>query len=308
MNLIDYEEKYTKYKQKYLELKHINKSETVNKIKESETVNKIKESKTENKIEESETENKIKKSEISEQLIGGAIKGKQIYLVRHGETDWNVKGLGQGSRNDIPLNKTGKEQAIKTGKYLGEYRQKDGKFDLVLCSPLIRTRETCELICNKIGYDISKVKYMDELKENDKGTVCIGKTESELRKDKFNDDYYKVKESIPKIKDPIERTVNYEKIIKTIEKKYSIESKENLRKRIYKIINFIKKTNKKKILIVTHGGYILYFLQYLFNIYRVQQSYSGTENCHISVLKYVNNKFNLLYGPSTEHFNLYDKK
>ena len=162
---INYLEKYAKYKQKYLELKHIDKSKT---------------------------ENKIEESEISDQLFGGAIKGKQIYLVRHGETDWNVKGLCQGSRNDIPLNKTGKEQAIKTGKYLKEYRQKDGKFDLVLCSPLIRTRETCELICNKIGYNISKVKYMDELKENDKGSVCIGKSHEELRKDKFYNDYFKI--------------------------------------------------------------------------------------------------------------------
>ena len=277
MSIIEYEEKYAKYKQKYLELKQTSAVETYDNIEESE---------------------------ISTQL-GGAVKGKQIYLVRHGETDWNVKGLGQGCRNDIPLNNTGKEQAIKTGKYLKEYRQKDGKFDLVLCSPLLRTRETCDLICAKIGYDISKVKYMDELKENDKGLVCIGKTESELRKDKFYDDYYKVKESLPKIKDPIERTINYEKIIKTVEKKYEIESKESLRNRIYKIINFIKKTNKKKILIVSHGSYISYFLQCLFRVYRLKYSFNGVENCHISLLQYVDNKFNLLYGPSTEHFNLY---
>jgi len=271
---MDYEEKYIKYKKKYLELKQT-----------------------------SEIENKIDKLKISAQ-IGGAIKGKQIYLIRHGETDWNLKGLCQGSRNDIPLNKTGKEQAAKTGKYLQQYRQRDGKFDLVLCSPLIRAKETCELICAKIGYDMDKIKYMDELKENDKGLVCIGKTESELRKDKFNDDYYKVRDNINKIKDPIERTLNYEKIMKTIEKKYDIESKESLRNRIYKIINFIKKINKKKILIVSHGSYISYFLQYLFNINRVKFTFNGIDNCHISLLGYDNNKFNLLYGPSTEHFNL----
>ena len=270
---IKYQEKYAKYKQKYLDLKQT-----------------------------SEIENKM--SEISD-LIGGSIKGKEIYLVRHGETDWNVKGFCQGSRNDIPLNKLGKEQAIKTGKYLSEYRQIDDKFDLVLCSPLIRTRETCELICNKIGYDINKIKYMDELKENDKGLVCIGKSHNELRKDKFYDNYFNTRDNIYKIKDPIEKTLNYEKIMKTVKKKYEIEKEENLKKRINKIINFIKKTNKKKILIVTHGGYILYFLQFLFNIYRVHQSYKGSENCHITFLKYGNNKFNLLYGPSTEHFNLY---
>jgi broad specificity phosphatase PhoE len=276
-NNINFELKYKKYKQKYLELRQTNETEIIN------------------------------ETDITEQL-GGAIKGKQIYLVRHGETDWNVKGLGQGCRNDIPLNKTGKEQAIKTGKYLKDYRQRDGKFDLVLCSPLIRTRETCGLICSKIGYDISKVKYINELKENDKGLVCIGKTESELRKDKFYDDYYKVKESLSKIKDPVERTINYEKIMKTIEKKYEIESKESLKNRFYKIINFIKKTNNKKILIVTHGSYIGYFLQYLFRVNKVKYIFNGVDNCHISLLRYDNNKFNLLYGPSTEHFNLYDKK
>jgi len=280
MSIIDYEEKYAKYKQKYLELKQTSAVET---------------------------DDNIEESEISAQL-GGAIKGKQIYLVRHGETDWNVKGLCQGSRNDIPLNHTGKEQAAKTGKYLHQYRQRDGKFDLVLCSPLIRTRETCALICSKIGYDMDKIKYMDELKENDKGTVCIGKTESELRKDKFNDDYYKVRDNINKIKDPIERTINYKKMMKTVEKKYGIESEESLKNRIYKIINFIKKTNKKKILIVSHGSYISYFLQFLFRVNRVKYKFNGVENCHISLLQYDDNKFNLLYGPSTEHFNLYDKK
>jgi broad specificity phosphatase PhoE len=276
-NNIDFELKYQKYKQKYLELRQINETEIIN------------------------------ETDITEQL-GGAIKGKEIYLVRHGETDWNAKGFCQGSRNDIPLNKTGKEQATKTGKYLSEYRQRDGKFDLVLCSPLIRTRETCGLICAKIGYDISKIKYMDELKENDKGLVCIGKSHEELRKDKFYNDYFNTKDAISKIRDPIEKTVNYKRIMKTVEKKYDIESKDILNKRIYKIINFIKKTNKKKILIVSHGGYITYFLQFLFRVYRVQQSYNRTDNCHISYLKYDNNKFNLLYGPSTEHFNLYDKK
>jgi broad specificity phosphatase PhoE len=273
MSEINYEDKYNKYKQKYLELKQTN--------------------------ETSKTEN------ITSEQLGGAIRGKEIYLVRHGETDWNVKGFCQGSRNDIPLNKLGKEQAIKTGKYLNKYRQRDGKFDLVLCSPLIRTRETCELICKKIGYDLLKIKYMDELKENDKGLLCIGKSHEELRKDKFYNDYFNIKDDISKIKDPIEKTINYEKIIKTVEKKYEIESKESLRNRIYKIINFIKKTNKKKILIVSHGGYIGYFLQYLFRVNRVKYTFNGAENCHISFLKYVNNKFNLLYGPSTEHFNLY---
>ncbi len=65
-----------------------------------------------------------------------------IYIVRHGQTDWNVKGIYQG-RIDIPLNETGREQARKTKKELEGI-----KFDKVFSSPLKRALETAQIICN----------------------------------------------------------------------------------------------------------------------------------------------------------------
>ena len=38
---------------------------------------------------------------------------RRIYLLRHGETDWNKMGRIQGGGFDIPLNENGKEQVIK---------------------------------------------------------------------------------------------------------------------------------------------------------------------------------------------------
>ena len=38
----------------------------------------------------------------------------KIYLLRHGETDWNMEGRLQG-RMDIPMNESGKEQIISIG-------------------------------------------------------------------------------------------------------------------------------------------------------------------------------------------------
>ncbi|MBR3176889.1 histidine phosphatase family protein [Candidatus Saccharibacteria bacterium] len=64
----------------------------------------------------------------------------KLYLVRHGQTDWNVQMLAQG-RTDIPLNSTGIAQAEALRD-----RVKDYKFDICYCSPLVRAAKTAEIV------------------------------------------------------------------------------------------------------------------------------------------------------------------
>ena len=64
----------------------------------------------------------------------------KIYFVRHGETIWNKEKKIQG-RSDIPLNEYGKELGIITAEAL-----KDIPFDIVYSSPLIRAKETAEIL------------------------------------------------------------------------------------------------------------------------------------------------------------------
>ena len=59
-----------------------------------------------------------------------------LYLVRHGETDWNRTHRIQGS-TDIPLNDTGRAQARRAGRLLAK-RSWDG----IYSSPLSRAFET----------------------------------------------------------------------------------------------------------------------------------------------------------------------
>lgn len=67
----------------------------------------------------------------------------EIYLVRHGETAWNKQGRVQGSA-DIPLNEYGIELAEVTAEAL-----KDIPFEVVYTSPLIRARQTAEILRGK---------------------------------------------------------------------------------------------------------------------------------------------------------------
>jgi len=164
---------------------------------------------------------------------------REIYLIRHGETEWNKLGLRQGSRNDIPLNKEGKKQAILTGKYLADYRINDKNFDQVLCSPLVRASETAKIICKKIKYNIDDIKYFDELVENDSGLLSIGKTIDELQKDKFYNDFFKFRKQLKKKVDPIEYIEFANAGMKKLEKKYELEYEENIIERCKKIITFI---------------------------------------------------------------------
>ena len=68
-----------------------------------------------------------------------------IYLVRHGETDWNRARRIQGS-TDIPLNQTGRDQAAVTAALLAN-RTWDG----VYASPLARAFETGTIIARALG-------------------------------------------------------------------------------------------------------------------------------------------------------------
>ncbi len=87
-----------------------------------------------------------------------------IYMVRHGQTDWNAESRLQGQK-DIPLNETGRQQATGNGVALSRIIGSGAAdFDFV-SSPLGRTRETMERLRRAMDLDPLAYRTDERLKE-----------------------------------------------------------------------------------------------------------------------------------------------
>lgn len=80
-----------------------------------------------------------------------------LYLIRHGQTDWNIQGKIQGS-HDIPLNDTGKHQAELLAKGM-DCRP----VDKIFSSPLVRAVETAKGIAQRQNVDVYLVPGLIEV-------------------------------------------------------------------------------------------------------------------------------------------------
>lgn len=150
----------------------------------------------------------------------------ELYVLRHGETDYNQKGLLQG-RTNVPLNDNGRKQAQNTCWMLSNVH-----FDLVISSPLKRALETASIVVPNHAIWIDprlEERFLGEYE---------GKPASE-----YNQALYH----------------NY--LINS--KEYGVEGIKELIERVRDLIEELKKNySKETILLVTHGGWINALLYY----------------------------------------------
>lgn len=152
----------------------------------------------------------------------------KLYLIRHGETEWNCLGKYQGS-SDMNLSKRGILQA----RYL--HKRLHGKYDCIYTSPMKRAFQTAEIIA---GDEKDKLKIENDLREIDYGE-WEGLTADEILK-KYPDEYNKWKTD--KIKAPL---CGGDLSLKNA----SIRAKNA-------ILKIARSNPLKKVLVVAHGGII----------------------------------------------------
>ncbi len=181
-----------------------------------------------------------------------------IYIVRHGQTDWNIEGRFQG-RTDIELNEKGKSQAENIKEKLEGIR-----FDKVFSSPLKRALETAQIITDE------PIEIDDRIIER-----CNGQLEGKLKTE---------------CKNSIDFTDENEQ-------RFGIESLYDFRNRITDFLNELEeKYVGKNVLVVTHAGVSIYVRCY-FEGEPKDGNYNNYKLKNCEVLQYdntaKNKKFNI---------------
>ena len=70
----------------------------------------------------------------------------KLLIIRHGQTDGNVKGLVQGAGLDLPLNETGRAQAAAAAEKLLSLH-----LPVIYSSTMLRARQPAEIIAAGVG-------------------------------------------------------------------------------------------------------------------------------------------------------------
>jgi len=81
--------------------------------------------------------------------MGNRIMKTRLFLIRHGQTDWNIARKYQGQQ-DIPLNETGKIQALKVAKRFLQ----ETELDAIYSSDLKRAKATADEIAKIYGLTV----------------------------------------------------------------------------------------------------------------------------------------------------------
>ena len=148
----------------------------------------------------------------------------KLYVIRHGLTNCNVQHKYNG-RYDEDINETGIQQATEAS-----HKIENLNLDLIICSPMKRTKHTMEIInVNKIP-----VIYDERLMERECGKLTLENIDVSNPTDYYYTDYH-----------------NYYSA-KQIE---GLETLPKLFTRVHSFLDEIKQSYKdKNILLVTHGG------------------------------------------------------
>jgi len=100
--------------------------------------------------------------------------GNIYYGIRHGESVSNAQNIISSVReNDHPLTSKGREEVLKSTKTL-----KKKNIDLIIASPLVRTKETAEIVAGEFGLNFKDIIFDDRIAEINLGDLNLKSVEA----------------------------------------------------------------------------------------------------------------------------------
>jgi broad specificity phosphatase PhoE len=205
----------------------------------------------------------------------------KLYLIRHGETEWNKAQRSQGCSNDIPLSEEGRIQAEAIAK-----RLKDENIDMFFSSHLRRANETARIIAELHKKD---VEVFQEFRE-----INMGSWEG-LYFDEIKENYSEVlkiwRETPHLAKIPMAETL--------------IDLKERSMKKLLEILN---SHPDKNILIVSHGITIKTIITSIMGIELSNLHKISQDNTALNIFEYKDGIFYTKLINDTCHLKTLDKK
>lgn len=193
-----------------------------------------------------------------------------LYIIRHGQTQWNVEKRLQG-RADTELDKDG----IRLAKVTAE-KMKDIPFDLALTSPLKRARNTAEIILAGRNVPIIEDERLMEISFGSWEGLSCSKTNFEIPTEHFDDFYQKPFEFV---------TAADGETIRQVCERLKGFYEELIAKKAYQ---------DKTILIATHGCAVRALLN---NVYENKEDFWRGHvpmNCAVNIVEVTNGKARLL--------------
>lgn len=193
---------------------------------------------------------------------------KRVVLLRHGQTDWNLKGLLQG-QVDVPLNDTGRSQALAVRPWVESFAPQE-----VWCSPLSRARQTAEL---STGWSGEQIRVLPGLQEMHVGHWAEYSVDDLRQRWAEQFEAWQV--------DPYGTKAGCG----------SGESFHDLRCRVRSVLRLIEDSSLERLLIVSHGNAIRALLAQALDLPSETAWHMVLDNCHASELNFYERKVWWLY-------------
>lgn len=200
---------------------------------------------------------------------------EKIYLIRHGETEWNITGRWQGIL-DPPLNETGREQAQKLAAHL-----KDKPIQAIYSSDLSRAFNTAKALADALGLSPITDKRLRELHIG----IFQGLTKPEIIQ-KYPEEFEAF------IAQPFEHRIS------------EGESRRQLQARMLEAWQDMTARNDiQELAIITHGGAIKMLMTALFPLQRDNFEAQDFPNVSITLLERRGEGWQIAALASTPHLN-----